>query len=140
MSRKTKKTKRVNLTPDQLLQAEFDKSTALKFPALPRPVSGARRETLDDVNAFLSGSTVEEEARPAAGAGTGAAPVPAGDPPAADALLLTVADLCGLLQISRSTFFRLKKAGQVPGCITLGGQVRYHRETVEAWLRSQVKG
>lgn len=130
MARKTKKTKRVNLTPDQLLQAEFDKSMSRKFTPPPRPVSGAREETLDDVNAFLNGAVHSEgeKARPVVGTGA-----------AQDALLLTVADLCALLQISRSTFFRLKKAGQVPGSVTLGGQVRYHRETVETWLRSQVK-
>lgn len=97
----------------------------------PRPVSGARRETMDDVNDLLNGvesSPVEET-------------VPAPDDiPAGNTLLLTVADLCALLQISRSTLFRMEKAGKVPGRLSLGGQVRYHRETVEAWLRSQAKG
>lgn len=134
MSRKTnKKSKRVNLTPDQLLQSEFDKSMARKFTPPPRPVSGVREETLDDVNAFLSGSIVYEEARPAVEAGTGA------DIPVGNTLLLTVADLCALLQISRTTLFRMEKAGKVPGRLSLGGQVRYHRETVETWLRSQLK-
>jgi excisionase family DNA binding protein len=55
--------------------------------------------------------------------------------PSSASLLLTVADLCALLSISRSTLHRMEKAGEIPGRLKLGGQVRYHRETVEAWLR-----
>lgn len=127
MSRKTgKKKKQVHYTPDQLKQASRDYAAA---HASPRPVSGASVETFDDINAFLSGSPVEEAVTP-----------PGGDIPAGNTLLLTVADLCALLQISRTTLFRMEKAGKVPGRLSLGGQVRYHRETVETWLRSQLKG
>lgn len=126
MSRKTgKKKKQVHYTPDQLKQASRAYAAA---HASPRPVSGAKVETLDEINAFLSGSTVEETVTP-----------PAGDIPAGSTLLLTVADLCALLQVSRTTLFRMEKAGEVPGRLSLGGQVRYHRETVETWLRSQLK-
>lgn len=125
MSRKTdKKRKQVHYTPDQLKQASRDYAAA---HASPRPVSGARTETLDDINAFLSGSTVEETV------------ITASDIPPGNTLLLTVADLCALLQISWTTLFRMEKAGKVPGRLSLGGQVRYHRETVETWLRSQLK-
>lgn len=131
MSRKTgKKRKQVHFTPDQLKQASRDYAAD---HASPRPVSGASRETLDDVNAFLSGvdapPVVEEPVAPSGG-----------DIPPGNTLLLTVADLCALLQISRTTLFRMEKAGKVPGRLSLGGQVRYHRETVETWLRSQLKG
>ncbi len=54
-------------------------------------------------------------------------------------LLLTVADVCALLNISRSTLFRLEQSGGLPGRVKLGGQVRYHRETIEEWLRGIVK-
>ncbi|WP_318556596.1 helix-turn-helix domain-containing protein [Geobacter anodireducens] len=129
MSRKTgKKRKQVHYTPDQLKQASRDYAAD---HAPPRPVSGASRETLEDVNAFLSGVDVPE-LKPA--------PVHDGDIPPGNTLLLTVADLCALLQISRTTLFRMEKAGKVPGRLSLGGQVRYHRETVETWLRSQLKG
>lgn len=134
MSRKAnKKSKRVNRTPDQLLQPEFDKSMSRKFTPSPRPVSGVSDDSWDYVNDLLSCSILEEKARPAVEAGTGA------DIPAVNTLLLTVADLCALLQISRTTLFRMEKAGKVPGRLSLGGQVRYHRETVETWLRSQLK-
>jgi excisionase family DNA binding protein len=53
------------------------------------------------------------------------------------ALLLTVADLCALLNVSRSTLLRLEKSGSLPGRIMLGGQVRYHREKIERWLLEQ---
>jgi excisionase family DNA binding protein len=49
-------------------------------------------------------------------------------------LLLTISDLCGLLNVSRSTVNRLDKSGELPGRLQLGGQVRYHREVVETWL------
>ena len=57
----------------------------------------------------------------------------------ADGLLLTVADLCLLLNVSRSTVNRMERAGTLPGRIEIGGAVRYHRETVEAWLKSLVQ-
>jgi len=52
-------------------------------------------------------------------------------------LLLTVADVCALLNVSRSTLLRLEKAGSLPGRVKLGGQVRYHREKIERWLLEQ---
>lgn len=55
-----------------------------------------------------------------------------------DALLLTVVDLCQLLNLSRSTINRMERAGKLPGRIEVGGAVRYHRETIEGWLRDQV--
>jgi excisionase family DNA binding protein len=55
-------------------------------------------------------------------------------------LLLTIADLCRLLQVSRSTLHRMAASGKIPGRITLGAQVRYHRPTVEAWFRELAGG
>jgi len=55
-------------------------------------------------------------------------------------LLLTVTQVCALLNISRSTLFRLEKSGGIPGRVTLGGQVRYHRQVIEEWLMGQAKG
>lgn len=55
-------------------------------------------------------------------------------------LLLTVSQVCALLNISRSTLFRLEKSGGIPGRVTLGGQVRYHRQVIEEWFMEQAKG
>jgi excisionase family DNA binding protein len=55
-------------------------------------------------------------------------------------LLLTVSQVCALLNISRSTLFRLEKSGEIPGRVTIGGQVRYHRQVIEEWLLEQAKG
>jgi excisionase family DNA binding protein len=55
------------------------------------------------------------------------------------ALLLTVAQVCQLLSISRATLYRLEQAGKIPGRVQLMGHVRYHRPTLEAWLVAQVK-
>jgi excisionase family DNA binding protein len=69
---------------------------------------------------------------------TASAPPPAAPVPTADPLLLTIADVCALLNVSRSTIDRLDKSGKLPGRVKLGGQVRYHRETLEQWLKQQV--
>lgn len=55
-------------------------------------------------------------------------------------LLLTLADVCALLNVSRSTVIRLEKAGGLPGRVTVGGSVRYHRLVIEEWLMEQATG
>lgn len=55
-----------------------------------------------------------------------------------NALLLTVTEVCALLRISRATLIRMDKAGTIPGRIKLGGSVRFHREIIEAWLKSLI--
>jgi excisionase family DNA binding protein len=52
-----------------------------------------------------------------------------------NAVLLSVTEMCSLLKISRATLIRMDKASKLPGRIKLGGSVRFHRETVEAWLK-----
>jgi predicted DNA-binding transcriptional regulator AlpA len=32
----------------------------------------------------------------------------------------------------------MDKAGKLPGRIKLGGSVRFHRETIEAWLKNLI--
>ena len=59
--------------------------------------------------------------------------------PETNAMLLSVAEMCSLLKISRATLVRMHKSGQLPGRIKLGGSVRFHRETVETWLQSLIK-
>jgi excisionase family DNA binding protein len=55
-------------------------------------------------------------------------------------LLLTLADVCALLNVSRSTVIRLEKAGGLPGRVTVGASVRYHRLVIEEWLLEMAKG
>lgn len=62
-------------------------------------------------------------------------PVSAPAPLALAPLLLTTEQACALLGVSRAHFFRLKKSGLVPGCVNLGGLVRYRREDLESWVR-----
>lgn len=59
-----------------------------------------------------------------------AAPAPSSPP-----LLLSVAQLCTMLNVSRSTIVRMQQSGSLPGQIKLGRSVRYHREEIENWLR-----
>lgn len=55
-----------------------------------------------------------------------------------DAILLSVAEMCKLLKISRATLVRMDNAGKLPGRMKLGGSVRFHRQTVETWLQSLI--
>lgn len=54
------------------------------------------------------------------------------------AILLSVAEMCVLLRISRATLVRMDKAGKIPGRLKVGGSVRFHRETVESWIRNLI--
>ena len=60
------------------------------------------------------------------------------EPPDPDAILLSVAEMCRLLKISRATLVRMDNSGKLPGRIKLGGSVRFHRATVESWLQSLI--
>lgn len=57
-----------------------------------------------------------------------------------DSPLLSVTEMCALLKISRATLVRMDKSGQLPGRIKLGGSVRFHRETIDNWLKSLMTG
>jgi len=62
--------------------------------------------------------------------------VPEPSSPRLAPLLLTVGEVCTLLNISRATLYRI----EIPGKVKIGGQVRYHRELLEAWLLEQATG
>jgi len=49
-------------------------------------------------------------------------------------VLLTIDQLCTWLNLSRSTIHRLDKAGDLPGRVLIGRQVRYHRPAIESWI------
>jgi len=48
--------------------------------------------------------------------------------------MMTVADFCKTIGISRSTWHKLKRTGQTPAIITAGGIQRIRREAVEEWI------
>lgn len=48
--------------------------------------------------------------------------------------LLTVADFCKAVGISRSTWHKLKRENATPAIITVGDIQRIRREAVEEWL------
>jgi excisionase family DNA binding protein len=48
--------------------------------------------------------------------------------------LLSVADVCEVLDVSRTTLYRLKSSGKLPRCIKLGRSVKYRRDEIEAWI------
>lgn len=122
-----KKTKRVNRTPHDLLQAEYEKSQL--------------RAMADD-----DGPSVPMEVLLSQGelAPADPAPMPALSPAFAplealrdeSALVLTVADVCALLKISRRTLERTS----IPGKLKIGGSVRYHKGVLEQWLKQQTGG
>lgn len=54
--------------------------------------------------------------------------------------LLTVAELADLLKLKRGTLDRWRAAQIGPAWIEVGGQFRYRREDVDAWLAERTKG
>lgn len=48
--------------------------------------------------------------------------------------IMTVADFCQTIGISRSTWHKLKRTGRTPAIITAGGIQRIRREAVEEWI------
>jgi excisionase family DNA binding protein len=55
-------------------------------------------------------------------------------------LLLTLAEVCAALRVSRSTVERQVKAGAIPGRVKIGGRVRFHRVMFEDWVRRMAAG
>ena len=108
-----KKNKRITRTPHELLQAEYEKSQLRRMAEEPAPAPPM--EVIMEQGAYTSD---EPEPLPSDGA-----------------LVLTVAEVCALLKISRRTLER----STVPGKVKIGGSVRYHRETIEHWLKQQMQ-
>jgi excisionase family DNA binding protein len=54
-----------------------------------------------------------------------------------EAVLLRPAEAAELLSMSRSRLYGMAQAGELPGVVRLGGSVRIHRPTLEAWLAEQ---
>jgi excisionase family DNA binding protein len=49
--------------------------------------------------------------------------------------MLTILDMCSEMKVSRRTFYRWKKAGDVPELFPLpGGEFRAYRSDYQAWL------
>jgi len=48
--------------------------------------------------------------------------------------LLTIADFCRTVGISRSTWHKLKRHRMTPAVVNVGGIQRIRREAVEEWL------
>jgi excisionase family DNA binding protein len=48
--------------------------------------------------------------------------------------MMTVADFCQTIGISRSTWHKLKRTGQTPAIITVGGIQRIRREAFKEWI------
>jgi excisionase family DNA binding protein len=52
--------------------------------------------------------------------------------------LLTTRQLQELLQVDRTTIYRMLNEGRIPG-FKVGGQWRFARDTIEAWLQEQAR-
>jgi prophage regulatory protein len=48
--------------------------------------------------------------------------------------LITAKELAALLQVSTRTVWRLRKAGEIPEPLRIGGMVRWRLDAVHAWL------
>jgi excisionase family DNA binding protein len=49
-------------------------------------------------------------------------------------VLLTIREACMYLRVSRSTVDRMLAAGTMPGARKVGGQWRFHRQSIERWV------
>ena len=48
---------------------------------------------------------------------------------------LTVAEVCAVLRVSRSTFYEWRAKGRAPRCVKLpNGEIRVRRSDLEQWL------
>jgi len=47
---------------------------------------------------------------------------------------MTISELAEYLQVSKSSLYKLVQEGRVPGK-KVGRHWRFHRETIEAWLK-----
>ncbi len=127
-----KKQKRVNLSREQLLENARRDRTAKILAGSPL-TSGAFSAQIID----------KPRSKPSEEAEKTVTPLVVADPKPRRAakqvsILLTVADLCQLLNLSRSSIARMERAGSLPGRVMVGGSVRYHRETIENWIRGKV--
>lgn len=52
-------------------------------------------------------------------------------------VLLRPAEAAAALGVSRSKLYAMAQAGQLAGVVRLGGSVRVHRATLEAWLTGE---
>lgn len=52
------------------------------------------------------------------------------------ALVLTVSDLSEMLRTSDRTIHRLNSSGKIPKPYRLGGQLRWDRAEIEAWVKA----
>ncbi|MGV9386073.1 helix-turn-helix transcriptional regulator [Nonomuraea sp. NPDC003707] len=53
-------------------------------------------------------------------------------------VMLTVAEICTELKISRSTFYDWRQKGRAPRCITLpNNSLRVRRTDLESWLNAR---
>lgn len=133
MAKKTKP-QRKHLTQAQVLQREYNKSQMAKLmqPDTPEPSVDKQRSTAapvsDRKSAAASPDKKPDKVSQEESSTGNLAPI-----------LLTMADVCKFLNLSRSTVIRMESTGQLPGRINLGGAVRYHRETLEEWFRQIVK-
>lgn len=100
------------------------------------PANLGKQVDLEEVIEMLSNdASVRVQTMPA---GPGRSPDPAGRSVASErlsqSLMIPVVEVAQLLNVSRSTVDRMAERGEIPGRMKLGGQVRYHRPTLEAWL------
>lgn len=129
MAKKNRNKKRVNLAPHELMQREHFKSIQRNVASVD--LEPWDEEITDSVTPIPAPEPVEllQPKQPKPVKAKPSRPKPA------ETLLLTVPELCGLLNCSRSTVVRMQDRGELPGRVYIGSAVRYHRETIETWLR-----
>jgi excisionase family DNA binding protein len=58
---------------------------------------------------------------------------------ALDDEILTVKEVCGILQIDKTTLYKLVKKGRIPA-FKIGSEWRFRTDEVVRWMAEQTKG
>lgn len=51
-----------------------------------------------------------------------------------DKRLIGVRNLCEMLDVARTTIYRLKDSGRLPQPLKLGGSVKWRKDEIDAWV------
>jgi len=131
MVRKKQK-KQHHMTPQEAIDREWQKKLDLEETIANFKVEDSPPADLFEVVLPVADLALNVESK--ISSDTKVEPVATGE-----TLLLTVPEVCMLLNVSRSTVSRMEKSGSLPGRLLLGGSVRYHRDSITNWLYDQVK-
>ncbi len=55
-------------------------------------------------------------------------------------ILMTVKEVAKLLRLSVNQVYLLKDKGEIPGDVMIGKAIRFNKDVIEAWIKTQAEG